>query len=231
MEDLTIIFLTINRVPEKWAEYHKSVLLEAAGNHPIITVSRKPTDIGLNIIDTGEERLSNLYWQLLQAAKKATTPYIAQVEDDTLYTKDHFNCFRPPLDTFAYNLTRWSLYTWGDPTYSWRKSPVGAALIAPREKLIQVLEERFARFPEGIPTDYCSELGFQTFERQHGWKKEKYAEFYGVDPIIQVNHDFFSVENTGAEAVAKRHRKRMGFIRAFDIPVWNRAEDLVKNFQ
>lgn len=230
MEDLTIIFLTINRVPEKWAAYHKGVLLEAAGDHPIITVSRKPVDIGLNLIDGEPLSSSNIYWQLLRAAKVATTPFIGLAEDDTLYTKEHFNAYRPEMDTFAYNMTRWSLYTWGVPTFSFRKSPVGASLIAPREKLIEVLEERFARFNGHIPTEYCSELGFQTWERQHGFKKEKYHEFYSVDPIIQVNNDYFSFENTGAEAVAHRHRKRMGFMRAFDIPVWGRATELVKKF-
>ena len=231
MSDLTIIFLTINRVPESWAAFHKEKLLEAAGDHPIITVSRKPTPIGLNIIDNEPLSSSNIYWQLLQAAKLAKTPFIGQAEDDTLYTKEHFNAYRPEMDTFSYNLSRWSLYTWGVPTYSWRKSLVGAALIAPREKFIQVIEERFKRFPDGIPSEYCAELGSRAFERSHGWNVEKSVEFYSVDPIIQVNHDYFSFENTGAEAVAKRHKKRMGMIRAFDIPTWGRAEDLIKNFK
>jgi len=230
MEDITIIFLTINRVPEKWAAFHKEKLLEAAGDHPIITVSRKPTDIGINLIDEEPLSSSNIYWQLLRAAKQATTPFIGQAEDDTLYTKDHFNCYRPEMDTFAYNLTRWSLYTWGVPTFSWRHSPAGASLIAPREKLIEVLEERFAKFNGFIPTEYCSELAFRTWEKQHGFRQEKYAEFYSVDPIIQVNHDYFSFQNDGAAAVAKRHKKRMGFMRAFDIPVWGRADELVTKF-
>lgn len=228
--DITLIFLTINRVPEQWAAFHKEKLLEAAGDHPIITVSRKPTDIGLNIIDEEPLSTSNIYFQLLRAAKLATTPFIAQCEDDTLYTKEHFNAFRPKMDEFAYNLTRWSLYTWGVPTYSWRKSLVGASLIAPREKFIEVLEERFKRFPNGIPSEYCAELGSRLFEKQHGWKVEKSVEFYTVDPIIQMNHDYFSFQNTGAEAVEHRHHKRMGMTRAFDIPVWGKAEDLVKKF-
>jgi len=229
--DITIIFLTINRVPKEWAAFHKKVLLDAAGDHPIITVSREPTDIGTNIIDAEPMCASNIYFQLLRAAKLATTPFIGQAEDDTLYNREHFNCFRPEMDTFAYNISRWSLYTWGVPTFSWRHSPAGASLIAPRKKFIEVLEERFKRFPGVIPTEFCSELGFRTFEQQHGWKQEKYIEFYSVDPIIQVNHDYFSFQNTGAEAVAKRHKKRMGFMRAFDIPYWNKAEDLVKKFK
>ncbi len=233
MTDLTILFATINRVPEEWAKYHRSVLFKAAGKYPIITICRKPTPLGVNIIDTGPEHISNLYWQLLLAAKKATTPFIAQAEDDTLYTRDHFQCFRPAMDTFAYNISRWSLYTWGEPTFSWRQSQVGASLIAPREKFIEQLEHRFEKLAVNgiIPKDKCGEIGLRGFEKQVGVHENKWVDFFSSDPIIQVNHDYFSVDNTGPEAVAQRHRKRMGRIRAFDIPYWHKASDLVNNFK
>ena len=54
--DLTVIFLTVNRVPDKWAKFHKKVLLEAIGETPIITVSKKSLDWGINLI---QRRLSN----------------------------------------------------------------------------------------------------------------------------------------------------------------------------
>ena len=50
--DITVIFLTANRVPEKWAEFQKQKLLEAAASHPIVTISRKPLDWGINLIQT-----------------------------------------------------------------------------------------------------------------------------------------------------------------------------------
>ena len=69
------------------------------------------------------------------------------------------------------------------------------------------------------------------FEKKIGANINKWKDFFSVDPIIQVNHDYFSVDNTGAEAVAHRHRKRMGRIRAFDIPYWGKASELVKHFK
>jgi hypothetical protein len=234
MEDLTIIFLTINNVPPQWADFHRQVLLNASAGYPIITVSKKPTPLGYNIIDTGPKQLWNLYWQLLQAAKQATTPYVAQAEDDTLYTESHFRCFRPELDTFAFNVARWSLYTWGVPTYSWRDSQVGAATIQPRERLIQVLEERFAKYPPekgGIPWQFCNEIGLRGRERIFGWRPEKWVDYFSDEPVIQVNHDYFSQFNTGPEAVAKRQRKRMGGLRAYDIPHWGAAAELIKHFK
>ena len=50
MKDLTVLMLTPNKVPEKWAEYHKTSLLEAIGNTPLITISNKPLDWGINLL-------------------------------------------------------------------------------------------------------------------------------------------------------------------------------------
>src|SRR3989344_2306960 len=147
MADLTALFCTSNVVPQKWAAYHRQVLTEAIGDCPVVSVSKEPIDFGLNIED--EPHVNSYYWQMLRAAKLAETPYVAIVEDDTLYTKDHFTSFRPPLDTFAYNLHRWSLFTWGAPLFSWKNNFAGAACIAPRELFIEALKERFAKYPAG----------------------------------------------------------------------------------
>jgi hypothetical protein len=66
----------------------------------------------MNIIDTDKPSPENFYRQLLKGCKVATTPYIAIAEDDTLYNKEHFNCFRPEMNVFGYNLNRWSVATW-----------------------------------------------------------------------------------------------------------------------
>src|SRR3990167_8395102 len=121
MNDLTVIFLTVNKVPEKWAEYHKKVLNEAIGDTLLITVSKKPMDWGLNLIQDEEPSVSNIYRQILRAAKLAVTPYIAIAEDDTLYHKEHF-IFRPPEDTYAYDGHRWGIFTWGKPVYYYKRS-------------------------------------------------------------------------------------------------------------
>src|SRR3990167_7580897 len=94
MNDLTIIFLTNNELPESWTAYHKKVLLDAVGKVPLITISRKPLDFGINILQTEPKSPSNVYWQLLRGAKLAMTKYIAVAEDDTLYCSEHFS-FRP----------------------------------------------------------------------------------------------------------------------------------------
>lgn len=229
MNDLTVIFLTNNKVPDHWVKYHRSILLDSIWNTPLITISRIPME-WTNIIQTEPESSSNIYWQLLKWAKLATTPYIAVAEDDTLYTKEHFQ-FRPD-NAFAYNANRWSLYTWWEPIYSLKNFiSTNAVLIAPRQLLIDALEERFAKYPhdmKNIPTGMCGELW--SYEKQLWVTPRKKVEFKTVSPIVQFDHDYFTWSNANENSIQRRHTKILWTIRAYDIPVWGHASELVKKF-
>ena len=223
MEDLTIIFLTLNKVPTKWAKYQKQVLLEAVGDTTIITLSKKPLDWGKNIIQTEPEGVSNIYWQILKGAKLATTPYIAIAEDDTLYHKEHF-IYRPPLDSFGYNFTRWGIFTWGRPFYFYKPRIANGTMIAPRELVIEALEERFKKYPDGIPENKAQELGVQKTERLLGVVPRKHMIFYTYVPVVCFNHQF------SCDPLQQRRRKRPHPVQAFDIPHWRKAKNIVSKF-
>ena len=226
VNDLTIIFLTVNKVPEEWAAYHRKVLLEAAGDYPIITVSARPMPEmpGINIIQDGTPCASNIYRQMLRAAKVATTPFIAIAEDDSLYPREHFIYFRPKMDEFAYNMTRWAVFTWDKPTYFWRNRISNLTLIAPRELLIKCLEERFAKYPDGTPEGRTGEVGKLRIERMLRLPRYKMVQFYTTSPIVNLNH-VYSIDQMEVRKV-----KRMSFIRAYSIPTWGEASEIVKKF-
>ena len=226
MQDLTIIFLTINKVPEGWAEYQKKVLLGAAGDFPIITISKKPLGWGtFNIIQNEPISSANIYRQVLRGARLATTPYIAIAEDDILYNREHFANIRPPMDTFAYNMSRWGIFTWGEPTYFFNNRIHNAEMIAPRELTIEALEERFAKHPGDSSAGQDGELGKNRIEKNLGITQRKSMEFYTTVPIVAFNHDY------SIDPIERNHKKRMGMIKAYDIPYWGRAEEIVKNFR
>lgn len=221
--DLTIIMLTANRVPKKWAAYHKEKLIGAAGSSPIITISRKPLDWGINLLDTEPYTISNIYFQLLRGAKEATTDYIAVAEDDTLYPREHFE-YRPPSDTFAYNMNRFGLFSWGKPTYFWKDRISNSTLIAPRKLTIDALEERFKKYPNGTPGGFTGELGRANIEDKLGVKRRKSIWFSTEISVVRIDHEL------GIDRLSRTHRKGMGILRAYDIPYWGKAEDLVKKF-
>jgi hypothetical protein len=222
--DITIIMLTASRVPKKWAEFHKQKLIEAADGSPIITISREPLDWGQNILDTQEYTISNIYFQLLQGAKAATTEFIAVAEDDTLYPKEHFQ-FRPPEDSFAYNQNRFGVFRWSKtPTYFWKDRISNSTLVAPRKLAIQALEERFEKYPHGTPSGLTGELGRANIEDKLGVKRQKAIWFQTEISVVRIDHEL------GIDKLSQSHRKGMGILRAYDIPYWGKAADIVEKF-
>lgn len=222
--DLTIIMLTASRVSDSWSKFHKQKLLEAAGSSPIITISRKPLDWGLNLIDNEPYHISNIYFQLLRGAKAATTDFIAVAEDDTLYPKEHFE-YRPPTDVFAYNQNRFGIFSWGRPTYFWKDRISNSTLIASRKLVIEALEERFKKYPKGTPTGSTGEMGRNNIEDKLGLTRRKSIWFSTETSVVRIDHE------NGVDKLARSHRKGMGILRAYDIPYWGKAEDLVKIFK
>src|SRR3989344_4605649 len=222
MKDITIIFTTYNKVPKEWAKYHKEVLLEAIGDAPVISVTKESTDWGVNLLQD-EYGIDNLFRQFLRAAKIATTPYVAVAEDDTLYPKEHFE-YRPPLDKVAYDLNRWAILAWTKPMYFHKPGICNAGMIAPRELLIKAIEERFNGRTH-LPEMLQKEIGRNEYEKRYGITEILTAPYYAAYPFIGICH-------TGSVEIDQQKKiKRVWPVRAYDIPKWGRAEEIIKKFQ
>jgi hypothetical protein len=215
--DLTILFLTVNKVPNKWTEYHKEILIEASDGANIITISRKPLDWGLNIIQYEEPSVSNIYKQVLRGSKLADTKYIAIAEDDCLYHKDHFK-FRPEGDTFAFDGHRWGLLTWGEPFFYYKDRISNACMIAPRELVISSLEERFDKYPE----NNIGELGK---EKGTTINRHKTTQYWPEVGMVFLSH------KNSLDPTEQHKSKKPGSVRAYEIPYWGRAEHIKQRWQ
>jgi hypothetical protein len=216
VKDLTVIFLTVNHVPEKWAEYHKSVLLEAIGDTPVITVSKNPLDWGMNLIQEGEPSVENIYKNILRACNASKTPYIAIAEDDTLYHKSHFE-YRPSMDTYAFNSHRFGLFTWGKPMFYYKDRISNACMIAPRELVIKSLEDRFTKYPH-------SNIGELGKEKGTGLDRKKTVLFESDIAVVYLSH------TKSLDPTEQHKSKKMGAVRAIEIPHWGRAEYIRSKF-
>lgn len=224
MHDLTIIYLTANQQPPEWAKYQREMLLKAAGDYPILTVSRQPTGFGnAEMLDLGPKSHLNMYKQLVRAARTVLTPYIAVAEDDVLYSKEHFSEFRPGLGAVAYDMHRWSLYTWTG-LYSVKDRISNSTLIAGRNYYIEAWEERFAKYPDdSLPAQRVSEIGRNNQERWMGVTERNCERFWATVPSIHLNHD------NGTDSLGRR--KAMGNFRAFSIPHWGDAEEIIGRYR
>jgi hypothetical protein len=227
MNDLTILYITASEVPENWMEFQLYHLKKSIGDSPIVSISRKPLDLGTNLIDSEPKRYWNIYMQMLRGALAADTPYVAMVEDDTLYTKEHFTAFRPPLDAVSYNRARWSLFTW-DNIYCMRQRISNCSLIAPREYLITALKERSEKYPNG--NEYVGEVGRSKVEHRLGVTVRNCVEWYCHNPIVQLNHEGGTDKGDYGIVNGKHLIKKHGQMKAYDIPYWGKATDILKYY-
>lgn len=228
--DITALLLTNDRLPEAWRKFHAEKLLEAIGDSPLIVMSRVPSTLpGLNIIQDCPPSKSNIFYQMLRGIREVKTKYVAIIEDDCVYYKDHF-LLRPKDNEIAFNQHRWSLYVW-NPIYSLKNYiKTNATMIAPTKLALELLERRFAKYPMGskMPIEMCGELG--VFEEKLGFPKVRVVELKSEVAVVQLDTDFFTVHDASKESIERRHKKTLGKIKATSIPEWGDATNLTKYF-
>lgn len=152
----TILYLTDNSLIEPIASRCREILVNEAGDIPIISVSQKPIALGTNICvgEIGRSWL-NLYKQMMAGVESVTTRYVSISEHDCLYTNEHFRWIPPRDDTFYYNHNLW-LVQWNgnhpelEGMYSrWPKRYALSQLVCSTELLKESLDERLALLEEG----------------------------------------------------------------------------------
>src|SRR3990167_6461439 len=219
MNDLTIIYLTFNEHPDHWTAFHWEKLKEAIGNYSLIAITRKKLGLEREIYQTEYSHL-NMYKKLLEAARLATTPYIAVAESVVLYHPEHFNFYRPPMDAVAYDMSKWSLFTW-QPIYNIRRRITNSTLIAPREYLIEALEEHYEKID--CPPERVGEVGRHIHEDALGIPRRNAIEVWCPFPSVVIDHP----NGIGYKEMHNPTRKRLGEVQAYDVPYWGKAKDLI----
>jgi hypothetical protein len=230
MSDLTVIYITANRVPKKWESYQMDVLKKALLDNDVITISREPMDFGQNILDVEPLYNGNFPRQLFRGIEKARTKYIALAEDDTLYTSDHF-MFRPNLDRFFYSFNRYILYLW-DPQFYYKLDQLaGAGMICNRNLALDALGDRIEKYPNGLPRDRYVEFGYERRYPNLGLNFHSIGKFKQGNPIVQVEHLYFSsMENNHYNRSIKRNKQKPHHYYD-EIPYWGKTENIIRYFQ
>lgn len=200
VSDITILYYTANRISEHfgWEVRMRLLRMHIEFQRQLVSVSHKPIGRGWDSIIVGDKPPSiwQTYQNILIGAKAATTPYIACCEDDTLYAPGHF-MYRPPLDTFAYNHMRYVITRKAgedgkrEAFYYFRERTQMAMCIAPRELLIETLEERFAKYPTPVPHEIAKKTGWGEpgrYEKNLGLTPRKLEYFRSAQPNVTFNH-------------------------------------------
>lgn len=104
----TILYLTDNALGEPLASRVREILVREAAGIPIVSVSQKPVDLGVNIcVGTIGRSWLSLYKQLYAGLCAITTRVVGIAEHDCLYTWEHLSWLPPLEDIFYYNQHHW----------------------------------------------------------------------------------------------------------------------------
>lgn len=229
MSDLTIIYMTANRMPQRWVDFHLEHLLAAVGDYPLITVSMKPMDLGIGetkLIQTRPYESWSVYCEWNRAAKVAETEFVAIAEDDVLYHPCHFRDFRPQADEAAYDMSRWTLMTWREePVFSMIRATGGFSMIAPRDLVIEALDERERKYPDGFRRPV--EIGRDDERRRMRVTQRKHVKWWCRYPTVTLAHT--RALSSTFQAHPRMSRKE-GEVKAIEIPYWGRASDIADVF-
>lgn len=213
-QDLTIVLYTAKTISDLFERETRHYLLEALPSGTTFILDEIHKGVTPSHV--------NIYRQALRGVKQATTKYIALAEDDVLYSPEHFK-HRPSPGKFAYNVNSWMIYTWEkEPVFSQklggRRNLNG--LICERELFIEAMEERFAKYPDESKVDLSIWAEPGKYERMLGVTIRETEIFTTNPPNIVFSHD----KELSFKGLGKR--KRLGEIRATEIPYWGKAQDI-----
>lgn len=244
----TIIYYTHNILTEPLFTACVNHLKKSAKGFPIISVSHKPMDLGTNIC-IGKHKVSwlGLYKQLFTGIKAAKTKYVAAVEHDCFYTKEHFSWEPPRDDTFYYNENHW-LVQYAEKSHPelkgmfsryWKQRLALSQMICNRELLIETLNERLALLDKDHKLVrqiiFAGEPGLskmRSVETARRWAKSGrpvYLKKYLKD---QLDKEKYGVFKTKIPNLDVRHDTnftgaKRGKRRRFKVRHWGRFEDLI----
>ena len=175
MSSLSVIYVTANREDEAFERKIQERLLEVSGDHPVISVSQKPVDVGVNVClgDIGYS-YRHAHVQILVGALTAETEWVAIAESDQLYPPGYFD-FEPDPDPAGPDVYMfeglWILRHW-DPEHFRAKEWGGWTTISRRKFLIDRL---------------CFQLGrHRTHTLGEIFKKKTWERFAVGLPMVSV---------------------------------------------
>lgn len=138
-----VLYLTDNQLPEKMWKLCQQTLLEAIGDHELVSSSREPMDFGINVVTALPRGYECYFKQIVKGLETLTSEIVFIAEHDVLYPPEHF-AFTPPDQKVYYDVNWWKIHEDG-LAVRWRADQV-SGICANRELLLEWYYSRLATF-------------------------------------------------------------------------------------
>jgi hypothetical protein len=219
--DLTAIYYTCNREHPEFERRIQETLLEAMGDTPLISVSKKPIDFGRNICVgdvPGGDSSQNAYRQFQIGAKAATTKWVCPAEADFLYPPEYFTFEPEREDTFYVAKPLWVLFAQRGKARVYVYKPRGseAAMMVGRKTIIDRIEYMLNDFGEwgGSHADGHT---FTYLLNRHEVSTDTWIL---ENPIVTFKTDRNMHRRTPHDVQSKRR----------EIPYWGSSKELIERY-
>ena len=227
---MNIIYYTDNSVDDRIFNRCREQLIQAAENIPIISVSQKPIDVGINIC-VGEIGRSyhSYYTQILTGVRNCNSKYVATVEHDCLYSSEHFKFIPPSDNIFYYNKNVWYVVS-ETGRYSYYKRKAQSQMICNRELLEKAILEKLRQTETGYPSEgrakYKCEPGVCDHRPEFIEAKKEWCEKLGLT-YERFKSEFFETKISNIDIRHNNNFSSPGsFPRSeqftFELPYWGK---------
>lgn len=180
-----IVYYTDNKLDKSLMRQVQSYLL--ATGLPIVSVSLKPIDFGVNIVLNLERSYLTMFKQILTGILAMNTDIIFLAEHDVIYSKEHFEYIPPLRDRFYYNKNNWQVRKTDGHAVYWDAKKV-SQLCAYRDLMIAHYSERVRRVEfEG----FSRRMGFEPGTHRRAERvDDTTSEFFETKiPNLDIRHD------------------------------------------
>lgn len=209
MRDIsTVLYYSANTESPEFEQKIIDNIKKQARDLPIISITRKPVDLGKNIC-IGETPVcySNSFKQILIGLREATTEFCIAAESDVLYPREYFT-FTPPIKDKPYRYTNLWVHFDGRDRF-WKKKWVEGAQMVGREYWIKSIEK--------------------ILENPNSWEPETFK-------FIFDEKDEYSWESANPVLYFKT-RKGIGFKTGYEqetwvkeLPYWGTAKEVKEKY-
>lgn len=214
--DATIIYCSSNMEMPAFEDKIKEKLLENCGDLPIISVTQKPINLGMNICVGNDIGVSgfNYFRQFLLGCEAAKTRFIISAEADCLYPPDYFT-FRPEKDDVCYRNS--NLYVMPDKRayFFYKKEGATHSQVVGREFYIHTLKKLFV----GAPMWSKEEKNFP----KERWRKadvvDKIEYWRTENPVFQIKTH-----------MGMRYYTNSDRTPILELPYWGSGEKIYKEY-
>lgn len=134
MVDVTVLYYTANVEDERFEQRVRDIIWQNKGDLPLVSVSQKPLDFGLNIcVGVHPVCYANEFRQIQIGLKEVKTQYVLTAEADTCYPPSYFRCEPQELGRYYRYDNVWVCYYKNPndtrPKYHFKRFSDGSQLI------------------------------------------------------------------------------------------------------